>query len=78
MDTDRSLEQELKQLILEVCDLQEADPDALGPTDPLIGPDSPWDLDSLDAVEIIMAVQEKYHWEGEFKKLQSVYERVLL
>jgi acyl carrier protein len=58
--TERNLEEELKKLIIEVCDLQEASPDELGLHDALIGPDSPWGLDSLDAVEIIMAVQQHY------------------
>ncbi len=40
-------------------------------------------LDDMESLEAMSqrgqtAVQEKYHWEGEFKKLQSVYERVLL
>lgn len=40
-------------------------------------------LDDMESLEAMSrrgqeAVQEKYHWEGEFEKLQSVYERVLL
>jgi len=47
-------------LVAEVCRVEpqaaaEADPDA-----PLIGPDSPFGLDSLDAVEIAVAVQREY------------------
>lgn len=55
-----SLEQELSEMIIDTCRV--ADPVAaeIGPDAPLIGPDSPYGLDSLDAVEIVVAVQKNY------------------
>ena len=54
-----SLEAELQDLIVDACNVPdppaEVDPDA-----PLIGPDSPLGLDSLDAVEVVVAVQKTY------------------
>lgn len=53
------LERALVQLIASCCNLPGAPADV--PDDaPLIGPDSPLDLDSLDAVEIVVAVQKAY------------------
>jgi acyl carrier protein len=54
------LEQELSEMIIDICRVggplaAEVTPDA-----PLIGPDSPYGLDSLDAVEIAVAVQKNY------------------
>jgi acyl carrier protein len=54
------LEQELQDLIIEACDVQITSSDNIGAEDPLIGPDSPMGLDSLDAIEIIVAVQNAY------------------
>ncbi|PNU20622.1 acyl carrier protein [Geothermobacter hydrogeniphilus] len=49
----------LKQLIVETCNIPDAPEDV--PEDaPLIGPDSPLDLDSLDAVEVVVAVQKAF------------------
>ncbi len=56
------LSEEIKQLIVEACNLnsigvsiEDIDVDA-----PLVGPDSPWEIDSLDAIEIVAAVEKKY------------------
>jgi acyl carrier protein len=54
------LEQELLRLICSTCNLQDVDLTAVGPDDPLIGPDSPLGIDSLDALEIAVAVQREY------------------
>ena len=54
------LEQELHDLIVKICNVSMPIPDALLPDAPLIGPDSPLGLDSLDAVEIVVAVQKEY------------------
>jgi len=51
---------ELLELIIDACHLQEDVPDNIDPNIALIGPDSPLELDSLDAVEIVVAVQRKY------------------
>jgi acyl carrier protein len=54
------LEQELHDLIVKICNVSVPIPDALLPDASLIGPDSPLGLDSLDAVEIVVAVQKEY------------------
>ena len=53
------LEQELSEMIIETCRVAGPLPD-IAPDSPLIGPDSPYGLDSLDAVEVVVAVQRKY------------------
>lgn len=55
------LEQELAEMLIEVCRVAGPLPEIISPDAPLIGPDSPFDLDSLDAVEIVVAVQKKYN-----------------
>ncbi|MCK4816401.1 acyl carrier protein [bacterium] len=54
------LEQELHDLIVKICNVSVPIPDALLPDAPLIGPDSPLGLDSLDAVEVVVSVQKEY------------------
>jgi len=54
-----NLEQELRDLIVDSCNIPDA-PEEVFPDATLIGPDSPWGLDSLDAVEIVVAVQKAY------------------
>lgn len=51
---------ELEDLIIDACNVQDFDPEEITPDAPLIGPDSPFGLDSLDAVEIVVAVQKQY------------------
>ncbi len=53
---------ELKELIYLVCDLKtsEIDINSMNEDDPLIGPQSPIGIDSLDAIEIVAAVEKKY------------------
>ncbi len=55
------LEKELSVMILEICRYPSPPPADLSPDAPLIGPESPFGLDSLDAVEIVVAVQRKYN-----------------
>jgi acyl carrier protein len=50
---------ELKACILAAVDKQEP-PDGLRDDEPWFGPDSRLDLDSLDALQISMAIQKKY------------------
>jgi acyl carrier protein len=57
---EESLYQELQDLIVEACHVQEDLPDFIDPDAALIGPDSPLGLDSLDAVEIVVAIQKHY------------------
>jgi acyl carrier protein len=62
-DADTSFEQlkvELKQLILQVCDVRGVDPQAIGDDDYLINGDGALKLESLDAIEIAMAVEKTY------------------
>jgi len=56
-----ALEKELCAMILEICRVQTPPPAELSPDTPLIGPESPFGFDSLDAVEIVVAVQRKYN-----------------
>lgn len=51
---------ELKEMIVEETDT-EIDPAQIGDDDPLFGPQSPLDLDSLDALQISMALQYNYN-----------------
>ena len=55
-----SLEQELSEMIIDICRVAGPLPAEIAPDAPLIGPDSPYGLDSLDAVEIVVAVQKNY------------------
>lgn len=53
------LENNLKKLIIDACQIPDASEDF--PSDsPLIGPDSALGLDSLDAVEVVVAVQREF------------------
>lgn len=55
------LERELFEMITETCRCEESPSSIPSPDAPLIGPESPFGFDSLDAVEIVVAVQRKYH-----------------
>ncbi|MDF1576874.1 MAG: hypothetical protein P1P81_00335 [Desulfobulbales bacterium] len=54
------LEKELLKMICEVCKIKDVVPENISPAAPLIGPESPLDIDSLDAVEIVFTVQNRY------------------
>jgi acyl carrier protein len=54
------LEKELSEMIQVICRFPGPPPGDVSPDTPLIGPESPFGLDSLDAVEIVVAVQRKY------------------
>ena len=53
---------EVKQLIIDACNLESVDLDVTDIEDDavLIGPESPLGIDSLDAIEIVAAVEKKY------------------
>ncbi|MBU0673695.1 MAG: acyl carrier protein [Proteobacteria bacterium] len=53
------LERELLEMICEVCKIKD-EHSVIDPTLPLIGPESPLGIDSLDAVEIVFTVKNKY------------------
>jgi len=55
-----TLERELAELIIKFCNIEDVAAEDVSPSDPLIGPDSPFGLDSLDAVEVVVAVQKTY------------------
>ncbi len=74
-----TLIQELKEMIVEVCNLVEVgvDVDSIGNDDILIDPNGAIGLDSLDAVEIVAAVEKRYgvrvsNTNTSLKVLQSV------
>lgn len=56
----KSLEYELAKMIIDFCNVEDVSPEDIPPESPLIGPDSPFGLDSLDAVEVVVAVQKTY------------------
>ena len=56
---DPALLAQLERLLLETCD-KEAPPGGLSSEEVLFGPQSRLDLDSLDALQISMAIQKRY------------------
>ncbi len=54
------LKTEIKQLIIDRLNISHITPNELPSDAPLFGKDNILGLDSIDAIEIIMAVQEKY------------------
>ena len=55
-----NLEHELLELIIDLCNIEEIRPEDVPLDAPLVGPESPLGLDSLDAVEVVVAVQKEY------------------
>lgn len=56
----KDLEKELLDAIVEICDIREKITGEFTINSPLTGPDSLLALDSLDAVEIVVMVQDLY------------------
>lgn len=54
-----SLERELVEMIMQECNVFD-EPEDISSDSPIIGDGSPFGLDSLDAVEVVVAVQKKY------------------
>jgi acyl carrier protein len=54
-----ALRRELKALIVESCD-KDCDPDTIGDDEPLFGPEATLQLDSLDALQVSMAIKKCY------------------
>ncbi len=50
---------ELKALIVEACD-KDCPPEAITDDEVLFGPEAPLQLDSLDALQISMAIKKRY------------------
>lgn len=61
MNMNDNLELELVKLVIEVCNVPDTIPEDVPLDVPLIGPDSPLGLDSLDALEVVVAVQSTYN-----------------
>lgn len=62
MDTrkDHDLRKELLDLIKDVCNYPDPISEDFPEDAPLLGPESPLGLDSLDAMEISLAIQKRY------------------
>ena len=56
---DEKLKRELKRLIVEECDIA-TDPAEIGDDEPLFGRDSRLGLDSIDALQISIAIQNRF------------------
>lgn len=56
-------EQALADLVIQALNLEEAGIDDIDPEAPLFGPDSPMGLDSVDALELALAISEQYGFE---------------
>ena len=56
---DKKFKLELKELIIKECDL-EINPDDISDDGAMFGPDSEFGLDSIDALQISMALKNKY------------------
>ena len=57
---DEKLKMDLKRLIVEECDIA-IDPAEIGDEDALFGRDSRLGLDSIDALQISIAIQNKFN-----------------
>jgi acyl carrier protein len=55
-----SLQKKLVKLIVETCNVTDPVPRPLSVETPLFGPGSVFGLDSLDAVEVAVAIQQHY------------------
>lgn len=58
-----ALKQELKELIIKELKLMDVVPDQIDDDSPLFGENSDLDLDSLDAVELVVMLQKNYNIE---------------
>jgi acyl carrier protein len=56
---DKKFKLELKELIIKECDL-DLNPDDVDDDGAMFGPDSEFGLDSIDALQISMALKHKY------------------
>jgi acyl carrier protein len=57
---EEALKIEIKKLIMDTLAIQDIDPDDVDNEKPLFGGDNALTLDSVDAIEIIMAIQRTY------------------
>jgi acyl carrier protein len=61
MDFMSGLEKEIIDLIVATCNVEGPLPQEVSSDAPLFGPESLFGLDSLDAVEVAVAIQKKYN-----------------
>jgi len=54
------LKKEIKLMIMDTLNIEDVDPEEVKEDASLFGPDNALGLDSIDALEIVMALQEKY------------------
>lgn len=72
MSTNQALKEELKVLIIEECD-KDCEPEEISDDEVLFGSDSNLQLDSLDALQISLALNKKYELNvTDSKKLRSI------
>lgn len=55
------LERELVAMAIELCNVKDIEAHEVNVDLPVIGPESALDLDSLDALEVVIAVQKNYN-----------------
>jgi acyl carrier protein len=55
-----SLKKEIKTLIIDTLNIEDVGPDEVDDAESLFGEDNTLGLDSIDALEIVMALQEEY------------------
>lgn len=55
-----NLEGELVAMVIDLCNVEDILPEDVPFDMPIIGPESPLGLDSLDALEVVVAVQRSY------------------
>ena len=66
------LKQELKELIIEECD-RDIEPEEINDDEVLFGSDTKLELDSMDALQISMALHKKYGIDAnDSKKLRKI------
>lgn len=69
---EQNLKQELKKLIIDECE-KECDVNDIKDDEELFGPDSVLELDSMDALQISMALHKKYGLKTtDSKKLRKI------
>jgi len=49
---------EIKQMVIETLDIPDVDPAGIGDDDPLVGGEL--GIDSIDVLELVMTIEEKY------------------
>jgi len=60
-NTNTDLKLEIKTLIIETLNIPDVDPKDVNDETPLFGGNNVIGLDSIDAIELIMAIQRKYN-----------------